>query len=78
MNEILKKLNELFKDFFDDEELVITEDTVAGDIAGWDSLEHITLMSTIEDEFDVEFDLSHKLANVGEMAKEIKKQLEGK
>lgn len=75
MEKIMEQLNEVFKDFFDDEELVVTADTVASDVEGWDSLEHITLMSTIEDEFGVEFDLSHKLANVGEMAAEIKRQL---
>lgn len=75
MKEIMEKLNELFIDFFDDEDIVLTENTVASDIIGWDSLEHITLMATIEEEFGVKFDLTKKLENVGAMVKEIERQL---
>lgn len=75
MTEIMEKLNEVFIDFFDDEDIVLTANTVASDIIGWDSLEHITLMATIEEEFGVKFDLTKKLENVGAMVKEIERQL---
>lgn len=75
MNEIYDKLNEIFKDFFDDEDIVVDSNTKASDIEGWDSLEHITLMATIEEEFGVKFDLAKKFNNVGDMAKEIAAQL---
>lgn len=75
MDQIYEKLNEIFKDFFDDDEIVVTETTKASDIEGWDSLEHITLIATIEEEFDVKFDLTKKFENVGDMAKEIEKQI---
>ena len=75
MEQIYAKLNEVFRDFFDDDEIVVTETTKASDIEGWDSLEHITLMATIEEEFGVEFDLTKKFENVGAMAAEIKKQI---
>lgn len=75
MEQIYAKLNEIFRDFFDDDEIVVTETTKASDIEGWDSLEHITLMAVIEEEFDVEFDLSKKFENVGAMAAEIQKQI---
>lgn len=54
--EILVKLNEIFRDIFDDEEIVITEETVPDDVEDWDSLGHIYLTAEIEDEFDIKMD----------------------
>ena len=54
-NEILKKTTEVFRDVFDDDNIVITEETTAADIEDWDSLTHITLVSEIEDTFDYKF-----------------------
>jgi acyl carrier protein len=34
----------------------ITDDTAPGTIKGWDSLRHMTLVTALEDEFDIEFD----------------------
>ena len=36
---IMEKLNEIFQDIFDDDTLVITENTTANDIEDWDSLQ---------------------------------------
>ena len=40
--EILEKLNEVFHDVFDNNDIVVTEQTNANDIEEWDSLIHIT------------------------------------
>ena len=45
--EILKKLNEVFRDVFDDESISVTEQTCADDIDDWDSLAQITLIAAI-------------------------------
>lgn len=68
--EIFEKLTEIFRDVFDDEELTISEATTAADVDGWDSLTHITLLATVEDEFGVKFSMKavQHLANVGELA----------
>ena len=68
-NEIFKKLNEIFADVFDDDSIVVTEETSAKDIEDWDSLTHITLISAVEDEFDIKFAMKDVLGmkNVGEM-----------
>lgn len=68
--EIFEKLNGIFRDVFDDDELTVDEHTTASDVDGWDSLSHIMLLSAIEDEFDVTFDMKavQGLKNVGEMA----------
>lgn len=71
--EIFEKLNEIFRDVFDDEDITVTEATTAADVDGWDSLTHIMLLSAIEDEFDVQFDMKavQGLKNVGDMAELI-------
>lgn len=69
-----EKLQEIFRDIFDDEELVITEGMTAADIEDWDSLAQINLIIAIEKEFKVRFSLEEvsKLKNIGEMLDLIK------
>ncbi len=66
---IYETLTEVFQDVFDDEDLQINDQTTADDIEDWDSLTHITLLSAVEEEFDIRFDMKavHGLKNVGEM-----------
>ena len=68
--EIMKKLNKVFREVFDDDTLKITEKTTAKDVDGWDSLIHVTLIAEIEDAFRVKFTMKEVigLKNVGEMA----------
>lgn len=68
--EIMAKLNEIFQDVFDDDSLVITDQTTANDIDDWDSLEHINLIEAVEKEFGMKFRMQEVsgMKNVGEMA----------
>lgn len=68
--EIFEKLTAVFKDVFDDETITIGETTTAEDIEDWDSLTHIMLLSAVEDEFDIKFDMKavQGLKDVGAMA----------
>ena len=70
MKEIFERLNEVFRDVFDDESITVTERTTAADIEDWDSLSHITLVSAVEDEFRMKFSMKEvvEMKNVGEMA----------
>ena len=67
--EVFERLNSVFCDVFDDEDIVIGETTTAEDIEDWDSLEHITLVAAVESEFGVKFSMGQvvTLKNVGEM-----------
>lgn len=67
--EVYERLNAVFADVFDDEELTVNDATTAADVDGWDSLMHITLIDAVEEEFDISFDMKTivKLKNVGEM-----------
>ena len=69
-DEVFIKLNEVFRDVFDDESITVTDTTTADDIEEWDSLEHINLLAAVEQEFGMKFDMGQivTMKNVGEMA----------
>ena len=80
MSNIFDKLIPIFRNVFDDDELIINETTNAEDIDEWDSLAHIRLVISIEKVFELRFttDEISNLANVGDTAKLImKKQTSG-
>lgn len=76
--DVMVKLNEIFKDIFDDDTLVITEETYSGNIEDWDSLSHLELVSSIESEFKIKFKLDEikNMLNVGQMCTCILSHLE--
>ena len=76
-NEILAKLQGVFREELDKESLVITELSSAQNVDGWDSLSHIQLISAIEDEFDISFTSKEIMSwkNIGEMIDSIQKYL---
>ena len=67
--EIYERLTEIFQDVFDDDDITISAKTTAEDIEDWDSLTHITLVSTVENEFGMHFTMGEvsTMKNVGEM-----------
>lgn len=72
-NEILAKVQTIFRDVLDNEEIVLTDETTANDIEEWDSLSHIQLIVAIEKAFGVKFTSLEimKWKNVGEMLDSI-------
>ena len=68
--EVFEKLDQVFQDVFDDESLHVTDETTAADVDGWDSLEHIDLMASLERAFGIRFSMGEitRMKNVGEMA----------
>ena len=76
--EVYERLNAVFADVFDDDELTVNDETTAADVDGWDSLVHITLIDAVEEEFDISFDMKTivKLKNVGEMVDKILEETE--
>ena len=68
--EILKKLEAVFRDVFDDESIVLTDQTGPDDIDDWDSLAHISLIAAIENEFGIRFNIKTalQLKTAGEIA----------
>ena len=71
--EIYGKLNEVFQDVFDDEDITVNDATVASDVDGCYSLEHINLIVAVERCFGIKFTMGETtgLKNVGEMVDKI-------
>ena len=67
--EVFERVTDIFRDVFDDDELVISDSTNSEDIEDWDSLEHNQLIVGMEKEFKVKFDIKtvNSLENVGQM-----------
>jgi len=76
-NDIYQKLNGIFQDIFDDDSIMVNDDTTADDIDDWDSLSHISLIAAIEDEFSIKFDMKtvFRMKNVGEMVSIISEMI---
>lgn len=77
-DEIISAVQNIFRDVFDDENLIISDSTNANDIEDWDSLEQINLVVAIEDLFNIEFDMDDvvNFKNVGDMINIIAKKTE--
>ncbi len=77
MSDVMKALTEVFREVFDDPEIILTDETTADDIEGWDSLSHINLIVTIETRFDVRFKQKEAIGfkNVGELANSIRTKI---
>lgn len=67
--EIYEKVNNIFRDVFDDEGLEVSDETNLEDIAQWDSMLNLNLMVAIEEEFGIKFKMSeiNTLRNVGKI-----------
>ena len=76
--DILQKLEVIFRDVFDDEDIVLTNETTANDLVDWDSLAQINLLIAIKKEFKINFDLEEvsKYKNVGDIINAIKEKVE--
>ena len=51
--DILQRIQDVFRDIFNDDSLNINKETNANDIEDWDSLHHIRLVLSVEKEFKV-------------------------
>ncbi|MCD7845289.1 MAG: acyl carrier protein [Oscillospiraceae bacterium] len=73
MKMIYARLTKIFRDLFDNDSIVLTPETTAKDVEGWDSLAHITLIVTIERTFKMKFKMKEvsSMKNVGQMAEII-------
>lgn len=76
-SEIMARLGDVFRDVFDDDGIVLSDETTAADIDGWDSIMHITLIGEVESAFSVHFSMKQvmQLQNVGELADAIEELL---
>jgi acyl carrier protein len=48
-------LQDVFRQVFDDDTLAVTADTSRNDVADWDSVAHVKIVLSLEEEFAVRF-----------------------
>ena len=67
--EVYEKLNGIFQEVFDVDNIEVCDSTTSADIEEWDSLEHINLVVAVEQEFGFKFDMGQvvSMKDVGEM-----------
>ena len=59
---MIKELEAVFREVFNNEKLVLTPETTNNDINGWTSLTHAILINSIERKFNVTFDIQEMLS----------------
>ena len=76
-NEILKRVEEIFREELEQEDLVLCDETTADDVDGWDSLSHVQLVAAMEEAFGIEFKSREILSwdNVGDLIDSIEKKV---
>jgi acyl carrier protein len=68
-----RRIRQLFREVFDNDEMEISDDTSAKDVPGWDSLAQVKLVIGLEEEFGIKF-TTHEVAQmscVGDLRKTL-------
>ena len=76
-NEIVEKLNEVFREVFKDNTIVLRDDMTAADVENWDSLTHMLMITRVEEVFGIKFKLKelNKLKVVGDLIAVVESKL---
>ena len=76
-NDILKRVEEIFREELELDDLVLTDETTADDVEEWDSLSHVQLVAAMEEAFGIEFKSREILSweNIGDLIDSIEKKL---
>jgi len=53
---IRAKVQEILRDVVDDDDVIVTDDTVAEDVVDWDSNNHVRLIVGLEEALNVRFE----------------------
>jgi acyl carrier protein len=76
-NTILVKVKAVLISELKHEDFEMKDDLVAAEVNGWDSLTHMSIITAIEDEFNLKFKLKelNKLKNMGTLIELIQSKL---
>lgn len=67
--QMVSRAQVIFREVLDSPTLVLTDELTAPKVEGWDSLNHVTLVMTLEEQFGVKFTTREVMGwrNVGQM-----------
>lgn len=76
-NEILAKLQDIFRDVLDNEDITISFESCADDYDEWDSLAHVQLVAEIQKSMNIKFTAREMISwdTVGDMCETIQSKL---
>jgi acyl carrier protein len=77
MNDLMPRVEAIFRDVLDDADLEITPDSSPSNLEGWDSLASINLITSIEQEFAIRITVT-ELSNansVGDILRLVDRKL---
>lgn len=79
MRDLMTELNAIFRDVFEDDELVVGRETTAADVEAWDSLQHVSLILRVESHFGVRLSSAEvaDLRSVGDLLDILNRRLRG-
>jgi acyl carrier protein len=77
LKDIYQQVQDIVRDILDNDSLVITDEMRASDIDNWDSLAHISIITSIETHFKIRFSLSEidSFDNIGAIIMALAKKL---
>lgn len=72
-NEIYGRLNQIFRDFFKDQNITLHAHSTTADIPRWDSLNHVQIIMQVESGFGIRFKHAEiaTFENIGDMVAAI-------
>lgn len=67
--DIILRLNNIFREVFEDNSIDVSPGMTANDVEKWDSLSHLTMIAAVEKEFGIKFKLKElvSMKNVGDL-----------
>ena len=76
-DEILNRVQEVFRNELETEDLVLNDETTANDVEEWDSLSHVQLVVALEKALCIKFTSREILSwdNIGDLVDCIEKKL---
>ena len=77
--DVYAALQEIFRDIFDDDDIVLQPETSAADIPEWDSFNHVNIIVASEMKFGVKFLAAEldDLKNVGDFVTLVQQKQDG-
>jgi acyl carrier protein len=79
MDMIIDKITTIFRTVFNDETIILDNDTTANDVGSWDSLTHMVMIAEVEEAFSIKFKLReiNKLKDVGALVELVNSKISG-
>jgi acyl carrier protein len=77
MSTIIEDLTAVFREVFDNNDIVLTPEMTANDIEGWDSFSHMNMIVAVEIKFKITFKQKeiYGFNNVGDLINSIQGKL---